>query len=134
MSAPTASALDELRRADRIIKVMLNVLTIDQKAQVGRKLEAAGLVSDGMTRHHERRAAIEAASAVSTSTATGGHLDLIAQQAASIISEGSAAEDLLQGMTKSGSSNTSTAVWRRVALMRGVAQTIAALAAQGGAA
>jgi len=104
MSTPAAIALDELRHADRIIKVMLNVLMMDQKAKAGRKLEATRLVSDGMTRHHERLAAIEAASTVATST-TAGHLDLIAQQAASIISEGSAAEDLLQGMTKGGSSD-----------------------------
>lgn len=133
MSAPAAIALDELRHADRIIKVMLNVLTMDQKVQVGRKLEAAGLVSDGMTRHHERRAAIEAASTVSIGTG-GGHLELIAQEAATIISEAGAAEDLLRGTASSAQNELLALVWRRVALMRGGAQTIAALAAKGGAA
>lgn len=53
--------LAELRHADTIIKAMLNAMTAQQKARVGEALEADGVVTDGMSRHHERRAAIEAA-------------------------------------------------------------------------
>ncbi|SEO43873.1 hypothetical protein SAMN05428959_10820 [Duganella sp. CF517] len=55
--------LVELRHADTIIKAMLNAMTAQQKARVAEKLEADGVVTDGMSRHHERRAAIEAAKA-----------------------------------------------------------------------
>lgn len=59
---PTISPiLAELRHADTIIKAMLNAMTAQQKARVAEKLEADGVVTDGMSRHHERRAAIEAA-------------------------------------------------------------------------
>ena len=53
--------LTELRHADTIIKAMLGAMTIQQKARVSEQLEVAGLVSEGMSRHHERSAAIEAA-------------------------------------------------------------------------
>lgn len=132
MSAAT-SLLAELRYADQIIKVLLNALTMEQKAQVGRKLEAAGLVSDGMTRHRERRAAIEAATTAPTSCTSTGRLNSIAQQAATIVAEARAAEELLHAMPKTGTGDVPAIVWRRVALMRGAAQTITALAAQGGA-
>lgn len=128
------SILAELRYADQIIKVMLNALTMEQKAQVGLTLEAAGLVSDGMTRHHERRAAIEAATRAPASSTSTGRMGAIAQQAAAIIAEARTVDDLLHSIPKSGAINVPAAVWRRVALMRGVAQTIAALSAQGGAA
>ena len=36
-------------------------MTIQQKARVSEQLEVAGVVTDGMSRHHERSAAIEAA-------------------------------------------------------------------------
>lgn len=55
------SLLAELRHADHIIKVMLNAMTAQQKAKVGAQLEADGVAGEGITRHHERAAAIEAA-------------------------------------------------------------------------
>jgi hypothetical protein len=55
--------LAELQHADTIIKTMLNAMTIQQKVKVGAQLEAAGIAGEGVTRHHERRAAIDAANA-----------------------------------------------------------------------
>ncbi len=55
--------LAELHHADHIIKVMLNALTIQQKAKVAEQLEAVGVAGDGIARHHERAAAIAAAEA-----------------------------------------------------------------------
>lgn len=60
--------LAELRHADAIIKAMLNTMTAQQKARVAEKLEADGIVTDGMSRHHERRAAIEGARSEPAST------------------------------------------------------------------
>lgn len=65
MNAATMGAapqlLAELRHADHIIKAMLNAMTAQQQARVGAQLEAAGVAGDGITRHHERAAAIAAA-------------------------------------------------------------------------
>ena len=58
-----ALLLAELRHADRIILVMLNVMTLEQKMRCATQLEAEGVSPDGMTRHHERAAAIASASA-----------------------------------------------------------------------
>lgn len=55
--------LAELRHANTIIEAMLSAMTIQQKARVSEQLEVAGVVTDGMSRHHERAAAIEAAAA-----------------------------------------------------------------------
>lgn len=60
--------LAELRHADTIIKTMLNAMTAQQKARVGEALEADGVITDGMSRHHERRAAIEAATSEPSTT------------------------------------------------------------------
>ncbi|MET3132631.1 hypothetical protein AAKU55_002908 [Oxalobacteraceae bacterium GrIS 1.11] len=55
--------LIELQHADCIILSMLNAMTIQQKAKVHEQLDAAGVSGEGMTRHHERRAVMEAAAA-----------------------------------------------------------------------
>ena len=62
------SLLAELRHADTIIKAMLNTMTAQQKARLAEKLEADGVVTDGMSRHHERRAAMEAATSEPSTT------------------------------------------------------------------
>ena len=51
---------EELRKADRIINVMLNAMTLDQKTKCAEQLEAEGISPDGMTRAHERAAALDA--------------------------------------------------------------------------
>ncbi len=53
--------LFELQHADSIILAMLAAMTMQQKAKVHAQLEAASIAGEGMTRHHERRAVIEAA-------------------------------------------------------------------------
>jgi hypothetical protein len=63
--------LAELQHAETIIKTMLGAMTVQQKIKVGAQLEAAGVAGEGMTRYHERRAVIEAANAVTPSSATG---------------------------------------------------------------
>jgi hypothetical protein len=55
--------VNELRKADRIINVMLNIMTLAQQNAAGAKLEAEGVSPDGMTRAHERRAVLAAAGA-----------------------------------------------------------------------
>ncbi len=55
--------LFELQHADSIILAMLGAMTIQQKSKVHAQLEAAGISGEGMTRYHERRAVIEAATA-----------------------------------------------------------------------
>ncbi|MET3132887.1 transcriptional regulator with XRE-family HTH domain [Oxalobacteraceae bacterium GrIS 1.11] len=57
------SVLRELLMAELIIITMLNAMTPKQKLLVHDQLDAAGLSGEGMTRHHERRAAITAAGA-----------------------------------------------------------------------
>ncbi|MBJ7309932.1 hypothetical protein ACFOLJ_08260 [Rugamonas sp. CCM 8940] len=59
--SPITNLLAELRHANTIIKAMLNAMTLQQKAKVHEKLDAAGVSGEGMTRHHERAAVIEAA-------------------------------------------------------------------------
>lgn len=142
MSAVTAQAaatgapslLAELRHADHIIKVMLNALTIQQQARVGAKLEAAGVAGEGMTRHHERAAAMAAAvAAPASASTTNGRMTAIAQQAGFIVTEAQAANGLLQGMPSTRGDTMPPALVRSVALMRGAAQSVIALASQGGA-
>ncbi|MDZ5455022.1 hypothetical protein [Azohydromonas lata] len=53
--------LQELQRAEPIILAMLNVMTDEQKALVFQQLQAANIVDDAMTRHHERREMIKRA-------------------------------------------------------------------------
>jgi hypothetical protein len=55
--------LSELQKADDIIIAMLNAMTTPQKSKVHVKLDAANISGEGMTRHHERRAAIDAGEA-----------------------------------------------------------------------
>lgn len=69
-ASPITNLLAELHHADHIIKVMLNALTIQQKAKVAEQLEAAGVAGDGITRHHERDAVIAAATAAPTTTSS----------------------------------------------------------------
>lgn len=60
----TSGLLTELQKAERIICVMLNEMTTAQKLKVHAQLDAAGVSGDGITRYHERRAAIQAAQAM----------------------------------------------------------------------
>ena len=57
------SVIEELRMADRIINVMLNAMTSEQKSKCATQLEREGISPDGMTRAHERAAALAAAGA-----------------------------------------------------------------------
>jgi hypothetical protein len=79
-AAATPALLSELQHADTIIKAMLNALTVQQKVKVGAQLEAAGVASEGMTRHHERRAAIDAANAAAPTSATGTSRHLLSMK------------------------------------------------------
>jgi hypothetical protein len=54
------SVIDELGKAEIIIQAVLNVMTTEQKAKVAVQLETSGISPDGMTRFHERRAALSA--------------------------------------------------------------------------
>lgn len=128
------SLLAELRHADHIIKVMLNALTTQQQARVGATLEVAGVAGEGMTRHHERAAAIAAGAAALTSASTTGRMAAIAQQAGLIVTEAQAANGLLQGMPSTLGGAVPPALVSSVTLMRGAAQSVIALASQGGAA
>jgi hypothetical protein len=55
--------VEELRKADRIINVMLNAMTLEQKSKCAEQLEREGVSPDGMTRAHERKAVLTAAGA-----------------------------------------------------------------------
>ncbi len=70
LGQPPASVIDaapallnELEKADRIIKVMLNTMTPAQQNAAGATLEFEGVSPDGVTRAHERRAVLAAAGA-----------------------------------------------------------------------
>ena len=128
------SLLAELRHADHIIKVMLNALTTQQQARIGAKLEAAGVAGEGMTRHHERAAAIAAAVAARASASTTGRMVAIAQQAGLIVTEAKAVDVLLRGMPSTVGGALPPALGGSIALMRGAAQSVIVLASQGGAA
>jgi hypothetical protein len=56
--------IEELRKADRIISVMLNAMTLKQKTVVAAKLEVEGISPDGMVRANERRAVLVTAGAL----------------------------------------------------------------------
>ena len=58
-----AEVVAELERAELIILAMLNAMTDEPKALVHAHLQAAFIVDDAMTRHHERRTVIERATA-----------------------------------------------------------------------
>ena len=51
--------LQELIYAHRIIQVMLNHMTLEEKAAAAKVLEENGVSEEGATRFHERRAVIE---------------------------------------------------------------------------
>ncbi len=58
-----ACLLSELKKAEQIIPAMLATMSAAQKLKLAAQLDAAGISGEGMTRHHERRAVIEAAAA-----------------------------------------------------------------------
>ena len=151
MSA-AVTLLAELRHADAIIKAMLNAMTAQQKARVAEKLEADGIVTDGMSRHHERAAAIEAAASapVSTGDITSGRLrvDIVgracdaAAQAADIAHLLQATFEKLDDLAAasgplvnvvSAANCFATCAARNVELIREAAADIIALAQEGGA-
>jgi hypothetical protein len=49
------SLVAELDAAGLIIQTMLRHLTVAQKLHISIDLESRGIISDGMTRHHERK-------------------------------------------------------------------------------
>jgi len=53
----------ELCYADRIIRIMLNAMTPEQKQKCAQRLESEGVSPDGMARYYERRAALAAVGA-----------------------------------------------------------------------
>ena len=55
--------IEELRKADRIINVMLNAMPMKAKLKCAAQLEREGISPDGMTRAHERAAVLAAAGA-----------------------------------------------------------------------
>ncbi|MYM81129.1 hypothetical protein GTP44_04040 [Duganella sp. FT50W] len=61
--AAAPALLHELECADDIIKVMLSAMTLEQKSKCAAQLEREGVSPDGMTRAHERAAALAAAGA-----------------------------------------------------------------------
>jgi hypothetical protein len=54
------AAVSELALAEKIILAMLNAMTAELKILVASKLDADGVVDEGTTRYHERRAALAA--------------------------------------------------------------------------
>lgn len=50
----------ELGKAEFIIRAMLNEMTFEQKSKIAIDLESSGVADDGITRYHERRAALAA--------------------------------------------------------------------------
>lgn len=63
LGGTTDAIFAELTKAEQIILVLLAVLTPEQKLVVHAQLDAANLSGGGMTRYHERCAAITAAGA-----------------------------------------------------------------------
>jgi len=58
-----SAAVEELRKAHRIISVMLNAMTLEQKAECAEQLDREGISPEGMTRAHERAAVLASAGA-----------------------------------------------------------------------
>jgi pantothenate synthetase len=52
------SLVSELDAAGQIIQTILRHLTVAQKLHISIDLESRGIISDGMTRHHERQYAL----------------------------------------------------------------------------
>ncbi|NVD74522.1 hypothetical protein HUX88_28975 [Duganella sp. BJB1802] len=143
--------LAELHHADHIIKVMLNALTIQQKAKVAEQLEAAGVAGDGMTRHQERAAAIAVATAAPTSIdATAPRMLDIEARACDAAAQAADIAHLLQatfeklddlnaadgslGAVVAAANCFTTCAARNVELIREATADIIALAQEGGAA
>lgn len=61
LMAAAPDLLDELTKAHEIITAMLNAMTVEAKDRVARDLERRGISPDGMTRYHERAAALRKA-------------------------------------------------------------------------
>lgn len=149
MSA-AVTLLAELRHADTIIKAMLNSMTAQQKARVAEKLEADGIVTDGMSRHHERAAAIEAAAAVTSTSSSAKQRADIADRACDAAAQAADIAHLLQATFEKlddlaaaggplaslvGAANCfATCAARNVELIREATADIIALAQEGGAA
>lgn len=55
--------VNELSAAEQIIMTMLNAMTAEQKRAVHAQLDQASISGEGMTRYHERRAALKLAGA-----------------------------------------------------------------------
>lgn len=150
MSAATTPALlAELHHADHIIKVLLNAMTIQQKSKVAEELETAGMAGDGMTRHHERAAAIASASTKPIVTTGQRLLDIEARASDAAAQAGDIAHLLQATFEKlddlsaaAGSAGTvvaaancfTTCAARNVELTREAIADIIALAQKGGAA
>jgi len=149
--AHAPALLAELKHAHAIIKAMLNVMTLQQKAKVHEQLDRAGVSGEGMTRANERLAAIEAAE-VGSATPNGASsqgqsqqlLDIEAQ-AVEVILEADRADILLEEVfEKLEGLGTSPAVLaiecfttcaaRAVSLMHEAADNIVSLVAEGVAA
>ena len=142
--------LAELRHADTIIKAMLNAMTAQQKARVAEKLEADGVVTDGMSRHHERAAAIEAAAAVTSTSSSAKQRADIVDRACDAAGQAADIEHLLQATFEklddlaaaggplvnvvSAANCFATCAARNVELIREATADIIALAQEGGAA
>lgn len=150
MSA-AVTLLAELRHADTIIKAMLNAMNMQQKARVAEQLEAAGVVADGMSRHHERAAAIEAATTLaSASLGSAKQRAEIVDRACDAAGQAADIEHLLQATFEklddlaaaggplvnvvSAANCFATCAARNVELIREATADIIALAQQGGAA
>jgi hypothetical protein len=142
MSA-SVTLLAELRHADHIIKTMLRAMTVQQQARVGAELEAAGVAVDGITRHHERAAAIAAATAPASASS---QMRDIKGRAVDVLSQADHADILLQLLFEkldqvdatllAGATINclATCTARAVVLMREAADCIVALVAEGGGA
>src|SRR5476649_2965347 len=150
--AHAPALLAELKHAHAIIKAMLNVMTLQQKAKVHEQLDRAGVSGDGMTRANERLAVIESAEsqagAVPTSARSQGQsqqlLDIEAQAVEVILEAGRAdilLEEVFEKLEGLGTSPAvlaiecfTTCAARAVSLMHEAADNIVGLVAEGGAA
>jgi len=146
VSGPAGEApalLAELRHADTIIKAMLRAMSIQQKARVAEQLEADGVVTDGMSRHHERAAIIAAATSPASAS---NQLRDIEGRAVDVLSQVDHADILLQllfekldqvGDTLPAGATfncLATCTARAIVLVREAADNILSLAQEGGAA
>lgn len=61
LKALNAELLDELKKSDRIITLMLNALSPSDKVTIAKRLAGEGVSSEGMVRAHEREELIQKA-------------------------------------------------------------------------